>query len=522
MSKNPLKAENSILSRFARSERANVGIIFGIVLVPLMIAMGSGVDYSRAYMKQKSLATAVDTAVLAGGVYSEATEEVFQDKVTKTLYANFPEAEVASLDFNRDPATKAITVTATSNVNTLLAGIWNVYNIPIAATAEAAPSRSYAEIVMVLDNSSSMASGGKIEALRDAANELVEILYDSSPNTDKLFISLVPFSGTVRLNSEMLSWSGIDFAGVSSISGEDFAGKKNPFDVFDDMPNNSWGGCIRARPDGNDLLDTPANPADPETLFPIYLMPDEPNGKFYNDGQKHDHKDRYRSYIDDEGLGLGDWGPDIQRDTTKYSNPTTSSYYGPEYRCPTQPILPLTTNESALNTAIDGMAAERGTNIATGLAWGWRMLTPGEPYVARNFDLETKKFIILLTDGANSTGYGNSKVNHNNSYYGAYGYAAKGHLGDTDGSESVAMLNQKTAALCEAAKGYDPVSGTYDDTKEIKIFTIMFDVNSSTVENLFRNCATTPDMYYNSPDNETLQTTFQEIANELLKLQLTK
>jgi len=296
MSKKPFRTENSILSRFTSDKRANVGIIFGIVLVPLMIAMGSAVDYSRAYMKQKSLATAVDTAVLAGGVYSEAAEEIFQDKVTKTLYANFPEAEVASLAFDRDPATKTITVTATANVNTLLAGIWNVYNIPIAATAEAAPSRSYAEIVMVLDNSGSMGSDGKIEALRDAANELVEILHDSSPNTDKLFISLVPFTATVRLSSDMLTWSGIDFAGVSSISGEDFDGKKNPFDVFADMPDNSWNGCIRARPDGNDLLDTPANAADPQTLFPIYLAPDSPDGEFDNNGQRDSDGDEYRSW----------------------------------------------------------------------------------------------------------------------------------------------------------------------------------------------------------------------------------
>jgi len=522
MRKKSIRTENSIFSRFTSDKRANVGIIFGIVSIPLMIAMGSTVDYSRAYMKQKSLATAVDTAVLAGGVFSDQNEEIFADKVRKTLYANFPEAEVASLAFDRDPLTKTVIVTATANVNTLLAGIWNVYNIPIAATAEAAPSRSYAEIVMVLDNSSSMADDGKIEALREAANSLVEILYDSTPDPDKLFISLVPFSATVRLSADYLGWSGIDFNGVSSISGEDFDGKKNPFDVFADMPDNSWGGCIRARPDGNDLLDTPASAADPETLFPIYLTPDEPDGEFDNDGQRDNDGDPYRSYIDDEDLGLGDWAPDIQSDTTKYTNSTISSPYGPEYRCPSQPILPLTTNETTISAAIDEMAAERGTNIATGLAWGWRMLTPEEPYVARDFDGQTKKFIILLTDGANVTGYNFTKVNHNNSFYGAYGYAAKGHLGNPDGSEADAELNQKTAALCENAKGYDAVSGTYDDTKEIKIFSIMFDVDSSTVENLFRNCATTPDMYYDSPDNATLQTTFQDIANELLKLHLTK
>jgi len=148
MSKKPFRTENSILSRFTSDKRANVGIIFGIILLPLMIAMGSAVDYSRAYTKQKSLATAVDTAVLAGGVFSEQTEEFFEEKIRRTLYANFPESEVASLSFGRDPVTKAVTVTATANVDTLLAGIWNVHNIPIAATAQATPTRNWAEIVL--------------------------------------------------------------------------------------------------------------------------------------------------------------------------------------------------------------------------------------------------------------------------------------------------------------------------------------------------------------------------------------
>jgi len=526
MSKNPFKAAFSILSRFTRNKRANVGIIFGIVLVPLMIAMGSAVDYSRAYMKQKSLATAVDTAVLAGGVFSEATQEVFEDKIRKTLYANFPEAEVASLSFGRDPLTKTVTVTATSNVNTLLARIWNVYNIPILATAEAAPSRSWAEIVLVLDNTGSMGNSGKIEALRDAANDLVEILHDSSPNTDKLFISLVPFTATVRLSSDLLSWSGIDLAGQSSISGEDFNGNKNVIDIFADLDDYEWNGCIRARPAGNDLLDTPANPGNPETLFPVYFAPDEADGEFYNSGEKNSNGDRYRNlYIDDEDLGLGNWSTVIQRDTNKYGTETpdpSSSALGPEYNCPAQPILPLTTTKSDLDTAIDGMTARGNTNIATGLAWGWRMLTPEVPYVARDFDGETKKFIILLTDGKNDIGSDNDDVNHNQTRFNAYGYATNGNLGNVNGNDAEDVLDTKLQALCENAKGYDAGSGTYDATKEIKIFTITFQLNDPDTQDIFRNCATTPDMYYDSPDNATLQTTFQEIANELLKLHLSK
>jgi len=530
MSKKPFNPVKNILSRFRRDKRANVGIIFGVVLVPIVIAMGSAVDYSRAFLKQKDLASAVDTAVLAGGIFSEESQSVFEDKVTKTLYANFPEDEIASLSFNRDDTTKTVTVTATSNVATNFAGIWNVYNVPIRATSEATPGRSYAEIVLVLDNTGSMRSSGKLDALKTAAKDLVQILHDSSPDTSKLFISLVPFTTTVRLSSDLLSWSGIDFNGLSSVSGEDFEGNPNVLNLYNDM-NISWNGCVRARPSGNDLNDTPASSSFPETLYPVYLAPDEPDGTFYNNGNYYSNSGRsYRNrYINDLFLqpSLPN-GPERQRDTSKYTGSVSlSSGRGPENNCPVQPILPLTTSKSDLDTAIDGMTADGFTNIATGLAWGWRMLTPEEPYTARAFDQETKKFIILLTDGVQETGSSGSGPRHNETYYTSYGYATSGYLGNVNGSESVAVLDDKVKTLCEKAKGLvgddpDAPGAVYDDTRAVKIFTITFQLNSSSTQNLFRDCATLPNMFYNSPDNATLQTTFQDIANELMKLSLTK
>ncbi len=531
MSKKPFKPAKHILSRIKNDKKGNVGIIFGLVLVPIVIAMGGAVDYSRAFLKQKDLASAVDTAVLAGGIYSDDSQSIFEDKVKKTLYANFPEAEVDTLTFSRNSATKAVTVTASSNVSTVFAGIWNVDSVPIRATAEAIPGRSYAEIVLVLDNTGSMRWSGKLNTLKSAAKNLVQILNDSSPDTSKLFISLVPFTTTVRLSSDMLSWSGIDFNGLSSVSGEDFDGNKNVMDLYSDM-NIAWNGCIRARPSGNDLNDTPASSGLPETLYPVYLAPDEPDGKYYNNGTFRPGRrgNSYRNrYINDSYLkNTKPNGPERQRDITKYTRTLSlRRSRGPENNCPVQPILPLTTDKATLDTAIDGMTADGYTNIATGLAWGWRMLTPEEPYTARPFDQETKKFIILLTDGKQETGSASSGPRHNETYYTAYGYAAKGHLGNVNGNESVAVLDEKVRTLCEKAKGLvgddpDAPGATYDSTREVKIFTITFQLNNTATETLFRNCATTPQMYYNSPDNATLQTTFQEIANELIKLSLTK
>jgi len=469
--------------------------------------MGSAVDYSRAFTKQKNLATAVDAAVLAGGVFSESSQAVFEDKVRKTLYANFPENEISQLDFSLTPGTQEVQVTAQSNVKTLLAGIWNVNNIPILATATAAPSRQWAEIALVLDNTGSMGSSGKMAALKTAAKQLVDTLHDAAPDTDKLFIGVVPFSGTIRLGPDFLNWSGIDQNGLSSISGEDFIpGTTNVLDLFDAMEEYSWNGCIRARAGGYDLLDTPASTAIPDTLFPPYFAPDEPddaaNVWFYN------------RYINDDNPNPGGSLDNRQRNIPKYN--TVASFtgnpeIGPEFNCPPQSILELTTTRQAVIDTIEGMEPQGSTAIPMGLAWGWRMLTPSAPYEAREFTSENKKFIILLTDGENSVGGNHPSLSHNRSFYNAYGYATEGHLGNTNGSEAEATLDAKTATLCSNAKA-----------QGIRIFTITFQLPDGPTKDLFKACASTAAMHYDSPDNATLEETFEMIAGELQKLRLTR
>lgn len=495
MSKKSLRTEDHHLFRFFRDNKANVGIIFGIVLIPLMIAMGSAVDYSRAFLKQKNLATAVDAAVLAGGVFSEASQTVFEDKVRKTLYANFPEGEISNLEFSLQPETQEVKVTAQSNVETVFAGIWNVHNIPITATATAAPTRQWAEIALVLDNTGSMRYSGKMAALKIAAKQLVNTLHDTAADSSKLFIGIVPFSGTVRLGTDYLNSPIIDQTGQSSISGEDFSpGTTNVLDLYDAMEEYTWNGCIRARPSGYDLLDTEADNGSPETLFPPYFAPDESSGVFLN------------SYIND---------PNSQTNVTKYTTvaPNTSDpTQGPEFNCPPQPILELTNTRQDVIDTIDGMVPQGSTAIPIGLVWGWRMVTPNAPYEAREFATGNKKFIILLTDGKNDVGghYGNLLA-PNQSFYNAYGFASEGHLGNTSGSQAETFLNSKTTTLCTNAKA-----------QGIKIFTITFQLPDGPTKDLFKACATTPAMHYDSPDNATLNETFESIASELQKLRLTK
>ena len=50
---------------FGTSERGNVAITFGLLLLPLLGAVGSAVDYSRANDVKASLQSAIDATTLA-------------------------------------------------------------------------------------------------------------------------------------------------------------------------------------------------------------------------------------------------------------------------------------------------------------------------------------------------------------------------------------------------------------------------------------------------------------------------
>jgi len=101
-----------------------------------------------------------------------------------------------------------------------------------------------------------------------------------------------------------------------------------------------------------------------------------------------------------------------------------SDSYGPNRGCTVDPITPLTAIKNDINQAIDDMDANGTTNIQQGLTWGWRTLTPAQPFTGGRDNVEDDtnlKIIILLTDGNNFYG-SDAGLTPNNTAYGAWGY----------------------------------------------------------------------------------------------------
>jgi Flp pilus assembly protein TadG len=501
-----LKALGWRAQGFARNTRANVAVLFGLAIIPIVLGVGVAIDYGRALIVRERMASAADAAALAIGSWTGLTEAELKTKAQQYFNANYPSNSLGTVGtLNVRFQGDNVLVDVSGSVPTTFMRLANINSVDVGSSAVISKKERNIELALVLDTTGSMGQGGKMSALQSAAKTMVKDLFAGQATSDTLKIAVVPFAAAVNVGSDKKDESWIDKNAKSQIAYEDFKSGVKVFDLYNNLKNRSWQGCVRER-EGTDYELTDATPdaSTPASLFAPYFAPDEPDsniGSYAN------------SYISDGDCGQSKsknrTADRCQRYTGKYANANASSGKGPEYNCPPSAITDLTNKQSDVTSAIDNLQPAGSTVIPAGLLWGWRVLSPTAPFtVAKPYDDEKwVKAIVLLTDGQNDVGGGSN--GHDKSYYNAFGFAAEGHLGNTNGNNAESTLESKMSTVCTAIKA-----------KGILVYTIGFQVTDSTTKNLLKNCATQSDMYYNSPSNSQLASIFKDIAQGLSDLRI--
>jgi len=504
-----LQAVRLGFGRFTRNKKGNVAILFGLAIIPILLGVGVAVDYGRALSVRSRMADAADAAALAVGSWQGLNEAQLTAKAQQFFDANYPVTSLGTAGtLNVAFVGDDIKVSVSGSVPTTFMKLANINSVDVGASTVVTKKQRNLEIALVLDTTGSMSWSGKMWAMQSAAKTMVQDLFKSKSTSETLKIAVVPFSGAVNVGADKKNENWIDNKAKSDISYEDFDKKGvKVFDLYDDLKGEKWAGCVRER-EGSAYELTDATPSSGASLFAPYFAPDEPD-------DDHDDGNHYvNDYISDGDCGTGKWWerkPDkCQRYTGKYKNASVnSSSKGPDLNCPPRAVTPLTSNQGQVISSIEQLQPKGYTVIPAGLLWGWRVLSPGEPFTEGSAygDEKWVKAIVLLTDGDNDVNAGGN--GHNKSQYNAFGYAAEGHLGSTSGSNAVSTLNSKTLTVCSAIKA-----------QGILIYTIGFQVFNSTTQNMLKNCATKPDMYYNSPSNSELAGVFKDIAQGLSELRI--
>lgn len=500
-------------------------IIFAFIALPVMVLAGGALDYSKALQSKAELQNLIDAAILAGStrlnIDSDADiKKKIRDFVDVNSRSHSTDGKITINSIDIDQENGKVSVKASTWINTNFLRLIGINQLDMKLRAEAAIGNKTFEIALVLDNSGSMA-GSKIEDLQTAAKGLTQIMFGEKANHPNINIGVVPFSGLVNVGSQHSDASWMDKDGSSSIHRSTFTGTKTRFDIYNEMNNVSWRGCVETRAAPYDVDDT--EPTTNDTLFVPSLAVDAPDNNI----------NYLNTYIDDNGGSCeGKLKEDKascatpnspscssrQEKTCKYegATPDMSLLYGtrlgPNYLCDTEPLTPLSNVKSTINSAFGDMDAYGGTNIHLGVAWGWRILSPGEPFTegAAYNTINNTKIMIVMSDGANMT---LARDTHVGSTYSAYGYYSDGRLGASAATQEAMeeAMDDKTLKICTNAKNAG-----------ITIYTVAFEVENAATLAMLSSCATSPSMAFQSSSGDELIATFEDIATKINMLHLSK
>lgn len=540
-----------MFKRFWQSKSGNFAIMFAILLPVLLAAVGFALDIANLTKARSDLQNALDSAVLAASRLSDMTgsrNDTF-DAFFKTNIANRPALinATAKLEIEQSVNHIKTTATAIADVKLNFAFIFG-QNARVSANANAYESTAKLEVALVLDNTGSMGDAN-MKALIEGAKDVIKSLQKAKTDRPERQIraALVPFVTAVNIKSaegfkeawidtriavpkDDPSSNGTNFETFKGSDGKDQ--RIGHWELFNRLkkynrtsgPDGVWKGCVEARLGDLALDDTVPDPKKPETLFVPYFAPDEPGiaAKAANSGNNYNN-----SYLNDV-LTTGD-DRAKQESLSKYSNQaardsaiikeTPNITSGPNYACPT-PVVPLTEDlaklagnaDKKIKGEIDNMTFWNGsgTNVSEGLAWGYRILSPGEPFSEGDpfKSKDTSKVVVVFTDGENTV-FGGSGT-FNKSDYGAYSHLAKGRMGATDSSNALKKLNAATATMCKKLKDQDVI-----------IYTVVLGADTAANRELYSTCASNTAFYFPTKNVTELKAAFQSIANSISPLYIT-
>lgn len=459
-----------ILRRLMHDRRGNVAIIFALALIPLSLSVGLAVDTARAYAVKSKLSQALDAAALAVGS-STGTAAELQQIGQKFFDANFKDSGLdAAGSFSVSVTGDVVSATGSAQVQTTLMQVIGIDTIAVSESAQVIRSIKGLELALVLDNTGSMTTSDNIGALRDAAQELVDILFGDHADHPTLRVAVVPYSASVNPGP----------VAPTLINGNDAYAPTNLL---------GWKGCVIERVD-RAMEDSPASTA---AWLRYQWLPAIDN---YYDATK---------------------ASTVRADPSQGNGGT-----GPNLGCPT-PITPLTGVKATVDSAIQALRAwsRGGTMGDIGMAWGLRVLSP-EPPFTEGLAWNTPKWskaVILMTDGDNQfyklTGTtGPNKVNSAvNSDYSGYGRLDQyGALGTTNTNTAKTVINSRLTQVCQAMKD-----------KGITVYTITFTsgINQAT-KDIYKACASSTAKWFDSPSQADLRASFRAIATELSQLRVSQ
>ena len=480
------------LRRFGAETRGGLAPFIAFSIIPLVAFVGVGTDTARGYILKSKLSYALDAAALAAGkVISSSNRD---SDLAMYFNANFPAGYMdATLDGPHSTVStdnKTITITASATIGTTFMRVLNINSMTVSASTEVTAQTVLMDVVLSMDVSGSMSQSvsgvQKIAAARTAATTLVNSLFGTNSTSTLLKIGLVPWNS--KVNVQTVGAGAYSTATTVATTVPSFV---NPLtgaaqtQVW--IPNNSevpllskpasgWKGCVYARYT-NDAIDNDADM--------LEGLPRNVNGK--------------------DWVAWEPVGPSGEPS----SNGGTCSGCTP---CYSKGITPMQSDKQTILNSINALTNPTGnTNLPQGLDMAWQVLTATAPYSESDANPQGQRIqaIVIMTDGENMGGKGDA-------YKMAFGSGTTAQ-GNLTTNKRLDWRATQIAANIKATSN--------PPANEVRIYAIQLgDPPSAEQETVMKTIATGPDapFYFYAPDAATLQSAFQQIADNLSQLRLSK
>jgi Flp pilus assembly protein TadG len=344
------------LARFFKDRRAGVAPLLALGIVPLVGAVGAAVDYSRANSVRAAMQNALDATAL---MLSKDAQSLSGAQLTQKANVYFtsmfdrPEAgnvQVSQQFSSPQQGSFSLTVSGSATVATMFWRLIGQPNIDVTASGEVVWGIKKLNLALALDNTGSMASSGKMTALKEAAHNLLTTLKNAEKTPGDIKVSIVPFAvdinaDTSNVNANWIDWTDWDAAN-GTCSKSSYHSKSTctaNSGTWTPAAHSTWNGCVNDRDQNNDVMNTATVPGAPATMYRAHQAS----------------------------------------------------------ACPAA-TMPLSNDWSALNSKVDAMTPTGNTNVTIGMQVAWQTLSPVAPFNAPAASPDLEKVIVLLTDGDNT------------------------------------------------------------------------------------------------------------------------
>jgi Flp pilus assembly protein TadG len=492
----------ALVAAFRRSTRANVAMIFGLSLVPLTVAAGTGLDLARGMLVHEELLTSLDAAALAVG----GTPGLSQTQMTALAQQYFNANYKADSSYGTPTAVSVVTAGQTIKVSasvpmptTLMSVVgYRTYTVNASSTVMWGQQKLW--VSLVLDNTGSMTQADpktgttKMTALRSATHSLLNLLQSVAMSPGDVQVSITPFArdvkiGTTYASQTWLSWTDFLAAPTTAPSTSIGPGSTCPF------TDGTTGFHCQTTPTNGSST---ANTIPSSGTYKGYICPsDNAVGHYYNgcwtstaNGTKFTHtwvanaKSTWSGCVTDRAQN---YDADNTIPTTTNSSTLMVAENSPS--CVQAPLLALGYNWTSLSSEVDTMVAAGSTNQTVGLVWGWQTQSQNVPFSATALPANTQRIMILLSDGLNTQ----------DRWYG-------------DGSNQSTQVDTRMALACTNAKTYG-----------FTVYTVFVDLNGTQGNStVLQNCASDSTKYFDLTSADQIVSTFNQIGEQITNLRVSQ